>query len=108
MADKKKTDEVEKEVVEVEKVAKKVKTPEEYLEEKVPVMLYKDGEKYKDDVVLAINGEKIQIQRGVTVYIKRKYMSLLENQYRQQMVAANLQDQLAEEFANSTKARGLN
>ncbi len=103
MADKKKTDDVEKEEVE-----KKAMTPEEYLEERVPVMLYKDGEKYKDDVVLAINGEKIQIQRGITVYIKRKFMSLLENQYRQQMVAANLQDQLAEEFAGSTKARGLN
>ena len=90
------------------KEVKKAITPEEYLEERVPVMLYKDGEKYKDDVVLAINGEKIQIKRGATVYIKRKYMSLLENQYRQQMVATNLQDQLAEEFAGSTKARGLN
>lgn len=82
-------------------------TPEEYLEERVPVMLYKDGDKYKDDVVLAINGEKILIQRGVTVYIKRKYMHILENQYRQQMIAADMQDKLTEDYANATKARGM-
>jgi hypothetical protein len=88
-------------------VEEKVMTPGEYLEERVPVMLYKDGDKYKDDVVLAINGEKIQIQRGIQVYIKRKFMSVLENQYRQQMIAADMQDKLADEYANASRARGM-
>lgn len=85
-----------------------VKTVEEYLEQKVPIMLYKDGEKYKDDVVIGINGEKVQIQRGIQVYVKRKFLGIIEAQYRQQMVAANLQDQLADEFAADSKTRGIN
>jgi hypothetical protein len=89
-------------------VETKEMTPEGYLEERVPVMLYKDGDKYKDDVVLAINGEKIQIQRGIQVYIKRKFMNVLENQYRQQMIAADMQDRLAEEYSTASRARGIN
>jgi hypothetical protein len=70
-------------------------------------MMFKDGDKYKDDVVLAVNGEKIQIQRGVQVYIKRKFMNVLENQYRQQMIAADMQSKLADEYANASRARGM-
>jgi hypothetical protein len=88
-------------------VKEEVMTPEEYLEERVPVMLYKDADKYKDDVVIAINGEKIQIQRGVQVFIKRKFMMVLENQYRQQMIASNLMEELADEYASNSRARGI-
>jgi hypothetical protein len=87
--------------------AAKALTPEEYLEQRVPVMLYKDGDKYKDDVVLAINGERVQIRRGVQVYVKRKFAQILENQYRQQMVAANLQTELSEQFETESKKRGF-
>lgn len=68
---------------------------EDYLEERVPVMLYRDGDKYKDDVVLACNGEKMQIQRGHQVMIPRKFALILENQYRQQLEASQKQDGFA-------------
>lgn len=88
--------------------AEDVSSVEEYLEQRVPIMLFKDADKYKDDVTIAINGERIQIQRGIQVYVKRKYLSVIENQYRQQMIAAEMQDELAEEFASGSRARGIN
>lgn len=39
-----------------------------YLEEYVPVRLFKDKEKYSDDVFVAVNGEGCLIRRGETVY----------------------------------------
>jgi hypothetical protein len=70
-------------------------------------MLFKDGDKYKDDVDLAIGPERIRIKRGVQVYIKRKFALVLENKYRQQMVAADMQEKLADEFTASLKERGM-
>ena len=32
-------------------------TQAEYMEEKVPVRLFKDNDRYKDDVFVAVNGE---------------------------------------------------
>lgn len=78
-------------------------TQEEFLEERVPVMLYKDGDRYKDDVTIAVNGDKIQIQRGKQVWIKRKHAMVLESQYRQQMLAADLSTQLVDEFKGREK-----
>ena len=40
-------------------------------EELVSIRLFKDNDKYKDDVFVAVNGEAIQIKRGETVKIKR-------------------------------------
>ncbi len=71
-------------------------TPEQYLEERVPVQLFKGGE-FKDDVYVSVNGEGIQIQRGVTVSIKRKHALVLEAQYAQQIVAQKLQESLAKQ-----------
>jgi hypothetical protein len=88
--------------------ADQVSSVEEFLDQRVPIMLYKDAEKYKDDVVIAINGEKIQIQRGIQVYVKRKFLHIIENQYRQQMVAADLQDSLADQYASDSRLRGIN
>jgi translation initiation factor 1 (eIF-1/SUI1) len=84
-----------------------VASVEEFLEQRVPIMLFKDGDKYVDDVVIAINNEKIVIQRGITVYVKRKFLHIIENMYRQQMVATDLQTQLANEFAGNAKEMGI-
>ena len=36
-------------------------------EELVTVQLFKDNDKYRDDLFVAVNGERILIQRGVPV-----------------------------------------
>ena len=42
-------------------------------EEYVSVRLFKDSGKYKDDLLVCVNGESCLIQRGVTVQVKRKF-----------------------------------
>ena len=49
------------------------------MEEYVEVRLFKDNNKYKDDVVVGVNGEFCQIQRGVPVKIKRKFAEVLDS-----------------------------
>lgn len=71
-----------------------------YMEELVSVKLFKDSERYKDDVFVAVNGEGCLIQRGKTVRIKRKFAEALKNSERQDVYAANIEDDLANAFAN--------
>lgn len=80
--------------------------PAQFLEELVQVQLIKDNDKYKDDVVLGLNGEKIMIKRGVPVSIKRKFALILESSYRQQMIAADLQTEFANNYEANAKAMG--
>lgn len=42
---------------------------ENKLTELVTVKLFKDGEKYNDDVFVAVNGNNYQIKRGETVQV---------------------------------------
>ena len=60
---------------EIAEAAKPVEGSNEWLQEKVPVKLFSDGEKYTGDVVVSVNGYAWQIQRGVTVMIPR-YVAL--------------------------------
>ena len=48
-------------------------------EELVEVKLFKDNNKYKDDVFVQVNGENVQIKRGERVKIKRKFAEVLDN-----------------------------
>lgn len=42
---------------------------ENKLSELVTIKLFKDGEKYNDDVFVAVNGNNYQIKRGETVQV---------------------------------------
>ena len=48
-------------------------------EELVEIRLFKDNDKYKDDVFVGCNGENVVIQRGVKVKIKRKFAEVLDH-----------------------------
>lgn len=60
------------------------------LEEYVDVELFRDNDKYKDDVFVAVGGENCLIKRGVPVRIKRKFALVLEQSRRQDMLTAAL------------------
>ena len=62
----------------------------EWFNELVPVELFKDNDKYKDDVTVTHNGIKIKIPRGERVMIKRKYALILDNSRDQDRYAANM------------------
>lgn len=64
------------------------KSTNSYMDELVPVFLFKDNGKYKDDVFVSVNGESCLIQRGQTVMIKRKFAEVLDNSQRQDRATA--------------------
>lgn len=76
-------------------------------DELVPVFLFKDNEKYKHDVFVAVNGATCQIQRGKQVMVKKKFADVLMQSQSQDMATADLISRKTSEFAAETKARGL-
>lgn len=73
-------------------------------EEYVSVRLFKDSGKYKDDLLVCVNGESCLIQRGVTVQVKRKFLWAIQNQMRQDASTANLIQTMSSDYVESAKA----
>lgn len=46
-------------------------------DEYTTVRLFKDGDKYRDDVLVGINGYMIRIKRGIPVTVKRRFADLI-------------------------------
>lgn len=67
-------------------------------EELVAIKLFKDNDKYKDDVFVGVNGEGCLIKRGEKVMIKRKFAEVLEHSAEQDEKTAALIAQRTEEF----------
>ena len=81
---------------------KKAKAAEEaYWNELVEVKLFKDNNKYKDDVYVAVNGENCVIKRGERVMIKRKFAHVLDNSDMQDYETSLLIEKKSSEFAKS-------
>ena len=71
--------------------------------ELVPFYLFRDNDKYKDDVFVAVNGEGCQIQRGKQVMIKRKFAEVLQRSMDQDNKTAELISGYADEFSGMQK-----
>lgn len=67
---------------------------EQTLEELVTIRLFKDNERYRDDVFVSVNGRTFQIKRGVEVQVPRYVQEVLDNSMSQDMVAAAMVDKL--------------
>ena len=72
-----------------------------YWDELVPITLFKDNNKYKDDVFVSVNDETCQIQRGKRVMIKRKFFEVLEQSMQQDLKTAELIDKKSSEGAEA-------
>lgn len=72
------------------KIQEEVKKQEEYLNEYVDIKLFRDSDRYTDDVFVAVNGENCVIKRGEWVKVKRKFALVLEQSEIQDMRAAQL------------------
>ena len=72
-----------------------VKKDSKYYNELVTVKLFKDTDKYKDDVFVAVNGKGMIVPRGKEVKIPRKYAIALKNSEAQDSFAAQFQADLA-------------
>ena len=64
--------------------------PVEAGEELVSVRLFKDNDKYKGDVFVAVNGQSVLILRGERVAIKKKFAEVLEQSLDQDQRTAGL------------------
>ena len=72
-------------------------------EELVTVQLFKDNGKYKDDLYVAVNGERILIQRGVPVQIKRKFAEVIEHSQQQDQQTDALMQRMADDYVRNTE-----
>ena len=70
---------------------------EKYLNEYISVKLFKDNDRYRDDVYVAVNGQNCIIKRGEWVRIKRKFALVLD--------ASEIQDMKTGEFMEREQSR---
>lgn len=63
---------------------------EAYLNELVAVKLFRDNDRYRDDVYVAVNGQNCVIKRGEWVKIKRKFALVLDQSEIQDMKTAEM------------------
>ncbi len=71
-------------------------------EELVTVQLFKDNARYNEDLYVAVNGERILIQRGVPVQVKRKFAEVIEHSMTQDGMAENMMRMLSESYDRAT------
>ena len=62
-------------------------------EKNVTVTLFRDSEKYRDDVTVIINGKTYQIKRGIPVSVPISVAKVLRDQARQQREASSFIEQ---------------
>ena len=89
------------------KFAEFLKAQEAWLNEYVEVRLFKDNEKYKDDVYVAINGKNCVIRRGVWTRIRRKFALLLDQSEIQDLRTAELMEREEGRFADESRRRSV-
>lgn len=80
---------------------------EVWLNEYVEIKLFKDNDKYKDDVYVAINGKNCVIRRGEWTRIRRKFALLLDQSEIQDLRTAELMAGESERFAAASRSKGL-
>ena len=74
---------------------------------KVPVHLFKDSGRYKDDVTVIVNGRSYQIQRGKTVMVPDFVAEVLDHQKKQDQDTADLITSYGEEFRAEADRLGV-
>lgn len=77
-------------------------------EEYVEVELFRDNGRYKDDVLVCVNGESCQIQRGVRTKIKRKFFWAIQNQMRQDKATSIMLAKMHDDFDAAARANNVN
>lgn len=80
-----------------------VKTEVKKKDDLVEFEAFYDGDKYKDDIFVCINGKPMQIKRGVKVKIPRAVAKVLTQSIESDKQTAKMMDSLANEFATESK-----
>ena len=80
---------------------------EAYLNEYVDVKLFRDSDRYSDDVYVAVNGQNCVIKRGEWVKIKRKFALVLDQSEIQDMKTAEMMAGQQRRFRDAEAAQGI-
>lgn len=78
-------------------------TEQEFLLELVPYTAFKDDDKYKDDIFVAVNGRRFQIKRGEQVMIPRYVYNVLMQSQEQDKATYKYMEQKASEYSRESK-----
>lgn len=84
-------------------MAAKTETPKSWEHQKVKVKLFKDTERYKDDVTVVVNGKVWRIQRGVEVELPMYVWKVVEKGLAQDFQTATLIQAEEESFKKKEK-----
>ena len=84
---------------EKERAAEQAREYERYLDEYISVKLFKDNDRYNDDVYVAVNGQNCIIKRGEWVRVKRKFAFVLD--------ASEIQDMRTAEYIEKEQRKFL-
>lgn len=72
-------------------------------EDLVEFEAFYDGDKYKDDIFVGINGRTMQIKRGVNIKIPRNFAKVLEESFSADRATARMMNDLSHEFETESK-----
>lgn len=72
-------------------------------EEKVIVRLFKDNDKYADDLFVGVNGKAYLLQRGVDVEVPKSVAEVLKNSEKQDLKTSAMIKNLEDVFAKKTE-----
>lgn len=78
---------------------------EAYMKEPVTIKLFKDNERYRDDVYVSVNDRSYLIKRGVEVTVPRFIEQALKNSLAQDEYVASLVEQLTSDYEKSSQTR---
>lgn len=72
-------------------------------EEYVDFEAFYDGDKYKDDIYVNVNGDRCVIKRGERVKIKRKHLEVIMRSIEQDKTTARMVENYAREFDTESR-----
>ncbi len=90
---------------EAEKAKAAAREYEDYLNEYISVKLFRDNDRYRDDVYVAVNGQNCIIKRGEWVRIKRKFALVLDASEIQDMKTGEYMEREQSRFLSESAAR---
>ena len=71
--------------------------------EMVDIEPFGDGNYYKDDVFIAVNGKSIVVKRGEKVKVPKKYAEVLENSKAQDKATIKIMNEKSDQYNAETK-----
>lgn len=84
-----------------ERARAQAKQYEDYLNEYISVKLFRDNDRYRDDVYVAVNGQNCIIKRGEWVKVKRKFALVLDSSEIQDMRTAEFMEKEQKKFESA-------